>query len=300
MNATGPWVTDFLEHTPSVKRNRETRLIKGSHIVLPKLFDHGYAYFFQNADQRIVFAIPYENRYTLIGTTEVDFAGNPAEVAISEEEIRYLCAAISQYFQASIHPQDVVWSYSGVRSLFDDKSENSSAVTRDYVLDLDTASGQAPLLSVFGGKITTFRKLAEQVLDRLAPFLALEKGAWTSRTYLPGGDIPDGDVELFVSELQRSRPWLPVELALRYTRAYGTRTERILGEARGLDDLGKHFGDHVYEAEVDYLVQREWALTAEDILWRRSKLGLAVSKDTVAHLTAHLASNGEYLRSGVS
>ena len=293
VNAAGPWVTDVLSRVAGTNRQAGLRLIKGSHIVVPRLFEGEQAYIFQHPDRRVIFAIPYERQFTLIGTTDVVFEGNPGDAKITEDEIAYLCEAVSRYFKRPVTPDQVVWNYSGVRPLYDDSSKSASAVTRDYVFDVETPQNGAPLLSVFGGKITTYRKLAEHALSRLLPLLGHEAKNWTAGATLPGGDIPGADFASFESALEAEHAWLPAELAQRYARAYGTRTRNILGTAKKLDDLGEHLGDGVYEAEVDYLVRQEWARSAKDILWRRSKLGLHVSEDTRRRLEAWLAGHPE-------
>jgi glycerol-3-phosphate dehydrogenase len=299
INATGPWVSSFLTeslHLPALKR---VRLVKGSHIVVRKLYDHDAPYILQHTDRRVIFVIPYEQDYTLIGTTDLDFDGDPAEVAIADSEIAYLCQAVSRYFVHPVTPSQLSWSYSGVRPLHDDSTSDVSAVTRDYVFDLAQPDGMAPLLSVFGGKITTYRRLAEHALDKLRPVLGLMAGAWTAKAPLPGGDMPNADFDAFLLTVLRAHPWLPVDLARRYARAYGTRIERVLDGAQDLAALGEHLGDGVYEAEVDYLVHNEWARTEEDILWRRSKLGLHVSAETAARLRGWLSQNSELASVGV-
>lgn len=272
VNAAGPWAASFLDGIARVAHQRNLRLIKGSHIVVPRLFEHDHAYIFQQPDRRIVFAIPYEHDYTLIGTTDVDYREDPSAPRISGEEIDYLCAAASRYFQRPVLAEDVVWTYSGVRPLLDDDSDKASQITRDYVLDLD--HGGAPVLSVFGGKITTARKLAEEACDTLAPLLDNRRGAWTGASKLPGGDFPDADFEAFFEDFSLRRPWLPDPLAYRLCRNYGSRALRIVESCVRLQDLGERYGADLYRAEVDYLIDFEWARTAEDILWRRSKLGL--------------------------
>ncbi len=289
VNAAGPWVIEVQDKVASANRGAGLRLVKGSHIVVPRMFDGARAYILQNLDRRVIFAIPYERDFTLIGTTEVPFEGDPGKVEIGPEETDYLCAAVNRYFARPVAPDDVVWSYSGVRPLYDDLRENLSTVTRDYVFDLDTgtaggAGAGAPLISVFGGKITTYRKLAEHALDKLLPFLGTTGPAWTERAALPGGDMPGADFDAFLAELEAARPWLPEALARRLARAYGTRVEALLGFARGLGDLGADLGGGLTEAEVDYLMGHEWALNAEDILWRRSKLGLHLSDEDKVRL----------------
>jgi glycerol-3-phosphate dehydrogenase len=284
VNAAGPWARTLFDGVIDMKVSHDLRLIKGSHIVVPRLFRHDYAYILQQPDGRIVFAIPYESDYTLVGTTDVDFTGDPATAQASEEEITYLCNAVNHYFVNKLRPEDVIWTYSGVRPLYDDEAGNASAVTRDYVLDLDSPKGQPPLLSIFGGKLTTYRSLAEHAVDQLAPLLNAPRLSWTADTALPGGDIPRGRFELFCTAFKKAHPWLPPGLARRYARHYGTRAERIVTDATEIKQLGRHFGADLYEAEVRYLIEDEWARTAEDILWRRTKLGLRLSAREAAHL----------------
>ena len=275
VNATGPWVSSFAHAASPASVCHSVRLVKGSHIVVPRLFAHRFAYLFQNEDQRIVFAIPYQREFTLIGTTDVEYTGDPAAVQIDAEEIRYLCDAVSRYFAKPVSPEDVVWSYSGVRPLLDDESKNPASVTRDYALELDRQP--APLLTVFGGKITTYRKLAESAVDMLARELgATATGAWTAHALLPGGDLPGGTYAGFLRSLERAYPWLPAELRYRYAHAYGTRVAHILDGAGSLADLGEELLKQLYEREVAYLCRVELAQTAEDILWRRTRLGLHV------------------------
>jgi glycerol-3-phosphate dehydrogenase len=258
------------------------RLVKGSHIVLPRLYDHDRAYIFQNADGRIIFAIPYEQDFTLIGTTDEDHADPNEAPRISESEITYLCAAASGYFRQPVRPEDIVWTYSGLRPLYDDGASKAQEATRDYVLKLDAPEGAAPLLSVFGGKITTYRKLAEAALAELR--LRPEKAGWTARAALPGGDFsPDGFAAL-LADFQRDFPQLRGALCARLLRAYGTRAWRIFTPGQ---DPGPPVGADLHEAELDYLRREEWAATAEDVLWRRSKLGLrfhAGARDRLARL----------------
>jgi glycerol-3-phosphate dehydrogenase len=261
------------------------RHIKGSHIVVPRVHPEAHAYILQNSDQRIVFVIPYQDRFSLIGTTDVPVGAfeNPA---ISTEEVEYLCRTVNAYLARPITPADVVWTYSGVRPLFDDGSSNPSQVTRDYVLKLDAGVGSAPLLSVFGGKLTTYRKLAEHALTELAPFFPDLKPNWTHRRPLPGGDIERGDVAAFADQLAHKYPRLPAEHVRAIATRHGTRSARVLGAAASVADLGFNFGAGLYQAEVDYLVREEWALTAEDVLWRRSKCGLhmdVTERERVAH-----------------
>jgi glycerol-3-phosphate dehydrogenase len=286
VNAAGPWVLDVVE-SAAVQTRAAIRLVKGSHIVVPKLYDGEQAYILQNDDRRIVFVIPYEGAFTLIGTTDVPFEGDPAGVAITPDEIRYLCRAVSRWFARPPQPEDVVWSYSGVRPLYDDQSSSVSAVTRDYVFDLDS-SGGAPALTVFGGKITTYRRLAEHALEKLAPFLPRAGAKWTARAKLPGGDLPGGDPAAFAAELRREFPFLDPGLALRLTRSYGSEARRMLDGAKTIEGLGRQFGAGLSEREVDWLVREEWARTPEDILWRRSKLGLRLRPDEAGALAGWL------------
>ena len=301
VNAAGPWVMEVLGQVAGANRRSTLRLIKGSHIVVPRLHDGDEAYILQTRDQRVVFVIPYEGDYSLIGTTDMEFEGDPTAAAITAEETAYLCQAVSRYFKRPVTPENVVWTYAGVRPLYDDDSGKASTVTRDYVFDVDAPEGAAPMLSVFGGKITTYRKLAEHAMSRLSPLLGLSDDGWTAAAALPGGDLPDADFEAFLAGLQQARPWLPAALARRLARAYGSRVSEILGEAKGLADLGDDLGGGLTEAEADYLVRHEWAQTAEDILWRRSKLGLHAPAETTerlqswlaGHLPGHLPESGK-------
>lgn len=278
VNAAGPWVREVLGGALGFNQSPGVRLVKGSHIVVPRLYRGDHAFILQNDDRRVVFVIPYEGRFTLIGTTDIPFSGDPGSVAISSDETTYLCRAVSRYFAKQVTPADVVWSYAGVRPLYDDGSTSASEVTRDYVLDLHAPGDAAPLLSVFGGKITTFRRLAEHALDKLAPFFPGAKGAWTATAPLPGGDIPDADFERYVADRTRSFPWLPPPALHAMARRHGRRIERILHGTRGLSDLGEHFGAGLYAREVDVFVAEEWARTAEDVLFRRTKLGLHIDR----------------------
>jgi glycerol-3-phosphate dehydrogenase len=284
VNAAGPWVSDVLCGRLGIASRRHTRLVKGSHIVVKRHYRGEHAYILQNPDRRVVFAIPYERRYTLIGTTDLPYDGDPTKVAITADETRYLCESASRWFARPVELADVVWSYAGVRALFDDGAKDASEVTRDYVLDFDAPAGGAKLLSVFGGKITTYRRLAEQAMD----MLAVQGKAWTATEKLPGGDIPDGNFALFAHDLAASHSFIPATLAYRLARAYGTRAQRILGTAKSMPALGEDFGGGLTAAEVDYLVHEEFAQTAEDILWRRSKLGLHVPPETADKLGKYL------------
>lgn len=297
VNAAGPWAAHFLQTAAHRSSEKSLRLIKGSHIVVRRLFEHPYAYIFQHPDGRIVFAIPYEQDFTLIGTTDLEYHGDPNSVAIDMGEITYLCDLVNRYFSKAIAPADVVWSYSGVRPLVEDEASSASAVTRDYRLELD---GQgAPLLSVFGGKITTFRKLAEEAVDMLAPALQPKRGAWTERACLPGGDlfgtVPSNrsvlEFDRYVHGLQQKHPWLPPSLVARYARTYGTRANLLIGSCAWTGEMGEEIFPNLYEAEIDYLMQREWAVNATDILWRRTKLGLHMPPGTTEKLDAWIQAN---------
>ena len=273
-NAAGPWVEDVIGRVSGVNASRRVRLVKGSHIVVPKFWKGPQAYLFQNTDKRVIFVNPYEGDKALIGTTDIPYEGKPEDVAIDDREVDYLLAAINRYLKTPLQPSDIVHKFSGVRPLYDDSAANPSAVTRDYVFDVD---GTPPLLSVFGGKITTYRKLAEHALEKLKPFFPAMKGAWTQASALPGGDMPGADFEGFLGDLRKRHPWLPADLAHHYARLYGTRADRLIGSAASLEGLGRHFGGLLYEAEIAYLREAEWARTAQDVLERRTKHGLHLS-----------------------
>ncbi|MEE8270704.1 MAG: glycerol-3-phosphate dehydrogenase [Alphaproteobacteria bacterium] len=289
VNAAGPWVDRFLQRALRRAAARNLRLVKGSHIIVPKLFEGGHAYIFQNTDKRVVFAIPYEQDFTLIGTTDLRYDGDPAEVAITADETAYLCTAVNRYFERQAAPADVVRSYAGVRPLYDDKADSPSAVTRDYVFDVEGETGDAPLLSIYGGKITTYRKLAEHALAKLKRHLPAMGPAWTETATLPGGDLPAGDFDRFVAGLRATFDFLPADLARRLARLYGTLCLKFLDGAVRIDDLGEAFGAGLYEREVAYLVDHEWARGVDDILWRRTKLGLAMPAEGRDRLESWLA-----------
>lgn len=281
VNAAGPWVAEVLAGVVHANAPAAVRLVQGSHIVVPRLFAHDRCYIFQNTDRRIVFAIPYEGDFTLIGTTDRDWTGAPGAVAASGEEIAYLCEAVSAYLKRPVTPGDVVWTYAGVRPLYDDGASAAQEATRDYVLALDAPSGQPALLSVFGGKITTYRRLAEHALEKLQPHLPARQGedpGWTGRAPLPGGGFAVDGFEALVASLRAGRPWLQDALARRLARAYGTEAAALLDGASALADLGREFGAGLTEAELRFLARIEWARTGEDVLWRRSKLGLHLTE----------------------
>jgi glycerol-3-phosphate dehydrogenase len=290
VNAAGPWAAQFLSDAVPTVKSRGLRLVKGSHIVVRKLFEHDSAYIFQNADGRIIFAIPYEGSFTLIGTTDVEHTSGIGNARADEKEIAYLCEQANQYFARAITPTDVVHTYSGVRPLLDDGSDNASAVTRDYLLELDTAGG-APMLNVWGGKITTFRKLAEEAVDLLAPVLQLTKPTWTASAALPGGDFssvckvsghPSRDFSALCAAYENAFPNVPRADVLRLARAYGSNAQSILSASQ---DNRTFVAPGVSQAELVYLRDHEWARSGEDVLWRRSKLGLHLDND--AQLQIH-------------
>jgi glycerol-3-phosphate dehydrogenase len=302
VNAAGPWAAQFLQQAAHRPSANSLRLIKGSHIVVKKLFDHPYAYIFQNPDGRIVFAIDYEQDFTLIGTTDIEYTGDTDKVAIDQDEIDYLCTLTERYFRKPLTASDVVWAYSGVRPLLEDASSNASEITRDYHLAMD--GDTAPLLSVFGGKITTFRKLAEEAVDMIAPRLGNQRGAWTAHACLPGGDLfgstPQNrsvlEFDAYVHELQKQYAWLAPKVISRYARAYGTRIHTLLEGRRSLADMGEPLAEGLYPAELDYLMNFEWASSSADILWRRSKLGLHVPPETAQKIDDWIATQRSHLR----
>ena len=286
VNASGPWVGRTLGLEAGADTGHRVRLVKGSHVVVRRVFDHPNPYIFQGGDGRVLFAIPFEEDYTLLGTTDVEVEADPGPVAITPEEIDYICAAANEYFETPVSPGDVVWTYSGIRPLFDDRTENASEVTRDYVLHLDR--GPAPLLSVYGGKITTYRRLAEQAMNMLAGSLGCGRRGWTHDAPLPGGDIPGADIGGYTERCAARYSWLPEALLRHHVRHYGTEIHALLAGCAGIGDLGEHFGVGLYAAEVEYLVKHEWARTPEDILWRRTKLGLRMLESGVRRLRSFL------------
>jgi len=314
VNAAGPWAESFLRGVAQSAKGealatKSLRLVKGSHIVVPRLFEHDHAYIFQNPDKRIIFAIPYQDEFTLIGTTDIELTGDdPGAARIAQEEIDYLCTQASRYFEKPIAPSDVVWTYSGVRPLLDDDSGDPSAVTRDYLLESNTEA--APLLSVWGGKITTFRKLAEDAADEVGRMLGqsgAQRPAWTDGAFLAGGDLsewigaakrPDDDFERFVSVVQARYPWLQGQLARRLARAYGARIGQLLGEAKSLADLGAEVAPGLHERELRFLQDNEWAMSAEDVLWRRSKLGLHYTPEQREQVARWLQQQPQQVRAG--
>jgi glycerol-3-phosphate dehydrogenase len=291
VNAAGPWVSSFIETKVERKAPYSIRMIKGSHIVVPKLYQQDNAFIMQNEDQRIVFAIPYREDYTLIGTTDEEFTGDPSKVSISQEETDYILSIANQHFKHQLKKEDVIWSYSGVRPLLEDESNDPSAVTRDYTLHVEDEAGKAPLLSVFGGKITTYRQLALSTMDDLKPYYPNMGKEWTHKVTLPGGDL-NTSLQGYAKLLQSKYTFISPKLAYRYASTYGTLCESFLKQASSIDALGKHFSNDLYQVEIDYLIQNEWAYTSQDILWRRTKLGLVFSQDMTTQLDQYLVEQG--------
>ncbi|MBC8208845.1 MAG: glycerol-3-phosphate dehydrogenase [Desulfobulbaceae bacterium] len=292
VNASGPWMDTILPHISHSQSSEHVRMVKGSHIIVNKLFEHDRAYIFQNKDGRIIFSIPYVDKFTLIGTTDVDFHGNPDDVEINSEEIDYLCQAASEYFTQQVTPESVVSSYSGIRPLFDDGKSDAKAITRDYVLKLDTGKEEAPLMSIYGGKITTYRKLAESVLDKLAAFLPPMKNSWTEAAKLPGGDFEPSGFAAEVRKLRTACPVISESHASRLVRTYGTCAHELCLYIQEEQDMGVHFGHQLYAFEVDYLILKEWAQSTDDILWRRTKIGLHLNEEEVDELAAYIQKRG--------
>lgn len=288
VNAAGPWIDHVLTETVGQNNVHNVRLVQGSHIVVTKKFDDPRAYFFQNKDGRIIFAIPYEEDFTLIGTTDQDYDGDPRQAKISQAEINYLCDAASEYFAEPVRPEHIVWTYSGVRPLYDDGASKAQEATRDYVLKADGAEGRAPIVNIFGGKITTYRRLAESMLEIIEKHLGKKGKSWTATAALPGGEFEATAFDAEVTKLKAAYPFLDMRLVRRLTRLYGTRARVLLGLARSEADLGRNFGADLYEAEVRYLVANEWAVSGEDVLWRRTKRGLKLSKEQAASLDEFL------------
>ena len=283
VNAAGPWAEEMVRNRAGLNASEKVRLVRGSHIVTRRLFDHDRAYIFQHGDGRIVFAIPYETDFTLIGTTDVEHEGDPKAARCTDAEADYLCALVSEYFASPVTREDIVWTYSGVRPLFDDGSESASKATRDYVLKLDTTPG-APMLNIYGGKITTYRKLAEDALSRLGEVMEMGR-PWTAGVALPGGDFPVDGVMALAGRIAVTTDLAP-EVALRLAKAYGTDALALIDAAGG--DPGEDLGHGLTEAELDWLIRREWARTTEDVLWRRSKLGLRFTPEEVDALASRM------------
>ncbi len=290
INAAGPWVDAVLGSAFGKNDSKNVRMVQGSHIVMPKMYDHDNCYIFQNGDGRIIFAIPYTQDTTLIGTTDKDYEGNPRDAEISQEEIEYLCNAASEYFEKPVLQENIVWTYSGVRPLYDDGASAAQEATRDYIFKQEGGKGSetsqtgAPLINIFGGKITTYRELAERMMDRIEDNLGVKGRPWTERAPLPGGDFPTEGFDALVGKMAAKYPFLEAEHLRRMCHAYGTRISMVLGQASSVDQLGEDFGNGLYEAEVRYLATNEWATNADDIVWRRSKLGLVMSDEQIAAL----------------
>jgi len=292
VNAAGPWAESFFTESLARKSPYGVKLIRGSHIVVPKISQGDKAYILQNADRRIVFVIPYLGEYSLVGTTDVIHKGSPSQVKISEEEKIYLCNIVNEHFKKQISEKDIVWDYSGVRALCDDESESPQALTRDYTLDIESIEG-TPLLSVFGGKLTTYRKLSEQAAQKLEDFYPSMTKPWTETCLLPGSEDFPG-VESFQQQLMARYGFLSAKTAQRLTVSYGSRCWEFLDDAKSLDDLGIHFGEEFTQAELDYLIRQEFVKTADDALWRRSKMGIFLSevqRQAVADYVAGLQQN---------
>jgi glycerol-3-phosphate dehydrogenase len=293
VNAGGPWASQVIAEIAGLNLPARVRLVKGSHIVVDRVFDHDRAYIFQNADGRVCFAIPYERDFTLIGTTDEDFEGDPANARISKEETDYLLGAVSEYLEEPLTHDMIRWTYAGVRPLYDDGASKAQEATRDYVLALDAPDGTAPLLSVFGGKITTHRRLAEQALEQLGKTFPHMRTPWTKAATLPGGDISVTSFEAWADNVANQYRFLHPALVQRLCRAYGTRVQILLSGVSSPRDLGRDFGAGLSEREVDYLIANEWAETAEDILWRRTKLGLRLTPEQTASLDEHIRDRQE-------
>jgi glycerol-3-phosphate dehydrogenase len=292
VNASGPWVDEVLRSVLGRSDARNVRLVEGSHIIVKSKFGDPRAFFFQNRDGRVIFAIPYESEFTLIGTTDRDYEGDPSKVAIADDEIDYLCAAASEYFAEPVRRSDVVASYAGVRPLFDDHASKAQAATRDYVLRSDGSAGEARLINVFGGKLTTYRRLAEHVLEEVGRLIGVKGGPWTASSPLPGGEFAVTDFELELRRLKRDYPFLASRHAERLFRLYGRTAYAILRDATSCDDLGECLGHDLYAAEMNHLVEKEWAMTAEDVLWRRTKLGLRLDGAEQERVAAWLRDRG--------
>lgn len=291
VNAAGPWVAKFIKDDLKLDSPYGIRLIQGSHLIVPKLYDAPNAFILQNEDQRIVFTIPYMDQFTIIGTTDREYTGDPANVSITEEETDYLLNVVNAHFKQQVSRTDILRTYSGVRPLCNDESDNPSAVTRDYTLALSGAPGEAPLLSVFGGKLTTYRKLAESAMAQLTPYFTQIKPSWTASATLPGGEdmtTPKALSEALVSK----HSWLDAAIAKRWAITYGNRSWRLLDGVQGLSDMGEHIGSGLYSREVDYLCSQEWALEAHDILWRRTKLGLFTTAEEQERLAQYMTTLG--------
>jgi glycerol-3-phosphate dehydrogenase len=287
VNASGPWVAKLFSDELKLKSPQNVRLVKGSHIVVPRIHEQPEAYMLQNADQRIVFIIPFEDDFSLIGTTDVEYIGDPSKVKISEDEIQYLLDITNDYFKNKISRKDIITTYSGVRPLLDDESVNAQAVTRDYTLELEDFDGKAPLLSIFGRKITTYRKLAEAAVDKISPYFSNCGVTWTKNSPLPGGNF--SNIKIFTQDVEKEFPWLPNKLRTRLIRSYGTRIFTLLYNMNSIESLGDYLGADLYEQEVNFLIEHEWAIEIEDIIWRRTKRGLYLTEQQVGKIKEYLS-----------
>lgn len=285
-NAAGPWVASLFDDATQLKSPKSIRLVKGSHIIVPRIHDGAHAYILQNEDGRIVFVIPYEDNFSLIGTTDVEYIGDPSKVAIDQDETNYLIEITNNHFKTQISESDIVRTYSGVRPLLNDESDSAQAVTRDYTFEVQTEQDKYPLLSVFGGKITTYRKLSEAAVNKLCDYFPNATDAWTKNAALPGGQF-ESRTEL-AAQLQATYAWLPAALVKRYVRSYGTLCRQFLKNKTSLADLGQHFGANFYAAEVEYLINNEWAYSLDDVIWRRSKIGMYLSAQQLTELNTFI------------
>ncbi|WWO95277.1 MAG: glycerol-3-phosphate dehydrogenase [Candidatus Dasytiphilus stammeri] len=290
VNATGPWVNIVFDEVLHLHSIYKLRLIKGSHIILPKIHSQKYAYILQNEDHRVVFVLPWMEHFSLIGTTEVEYNDDPHKVRISDEEVMYLLEICNKFFKKQFVKQDIIWSYSGVRPLYDDKSNLPQTITRQYTLDINDMNGSTPLLSVFGGKLTTYRKLAEESLNMLSQYYPSARPPWTTKNILPGGDFI-GTIENYAEDLYNRYNFIDKSLAHRYAYTYGSNSELILKAKNKLSDLGEYFGHNLYEAELQYLVDKEWVYEVQDVIWRRTKLALWLNKKEIRRISEWLTTN---------
>jgi glycerol-3-phosphate dehydrogenase len=293
INAAGPWAESVARDVLALKTTYRSRLVKGSHIVVPKLFDDDRAYILQNDDKRIVFVLPFEHDFHMIGTTDIPYEGDPDDVQIDESEVEYLCEVVNDHFTKQITPADVVWSFSGVRPLYDDGSSSASKISRDYILEEHRSGVALTALTIWGGKLTGYRLLAEDALDRLATTFPAIGDPWTATGLLPGGNLHPTGLDRFTRMLTQVYDWLPPELANSYARRYGSRVHTVLGNASSLDDLGPELSPGLYTREVEYLIRHEWACTADDVLWRRTKLGLLSDSSNLNHVEEFLVARGD-------
>ena len=288
VNATGAWTKRFMTQATGESATPRVKLVQGSHIVVPRLYDEEHAFILQNDDRRVIFAYPYETHYTLIGTTDVEMEGAPRNCSATAQEIDYLCRAANRYFSRQISASDVRWTFCGVRTLIDEGGRKASELSRDYLLQLDAHAGEAPMLSVFGGKITTYRRLAERALEKLGPWFPQLGKPWTAASALPGGDIAEADVQACAENLAARFPELPRELLRALVARHGTLAAEVLGAARRAEELGENFGASLYAREIDYFIAHEWAREGEDVLWRRTKAGLHLSPEQRQRVAAYV------------